>query len=211
MILLIDNYDSFSYNLYQYIGSMYPEIRVIRNDTLTLKEIRQMKPEAIVLSPGPGRPENAGICEDVVRSLGPEIPILGICLGHQAICQVFGARITYAKELMHGKTSQVMLGDSPIFEDISSPAQVARYHSLAADPGDFPQVLKVTAQTEDGEIMAASHREYPIYGLQFHPESVMTPEGKHMLKNFLRTAGIAVPEDNCEYPFGDTFMAMRPE
>ena len=147
MILLIDNYDSFSYNLYQYIGSIYPEIRVVRNDALTLKEIRQMKPEAIVLSPGPGRPENAGICEDVVRSLGPEIPILGICLGHQAICQVFGARITYAKELMHGKTSQVLLGDSPIFEGISSPAQVARYHSLAADPGDFPQVLKVTAQT----------------------------------------------------------------
>ena len=211
MILLIDNYDSFSYNLYQYIGSIYPHIRVVRNDALTLKEIRLMKPEAIVLSPGPGRPENAGICEDVVRSLGPEIPILGICLGHQAICQVFGARITYAKELMHGKTSQVMLGDSPIFEDISSPAQVARYHSLAADPGDFPQVLKVTAQTEDGEIMAASHREYPVYGLQFHPESVMTPEGKHMLKNFLRTAGIAVPADNCECPFGDTFMAMRPE
>ena len=211
MILLIDNYDSFSYNLYQYIGSIYPRIRVVRNDALTLKEIRQMKPEAIVLSPGPGRPENAGICEDVVRSLGPEIPILGICLGHQAICQVFGARITYAKELMHGKTSQVMLGDSPIFEGISSPAQVARYHSLAADPGDFPQVLKVTAQTEDGEIMAASHREYPVYGLQFHPESVMTPEGKHMLKNFLRTAGIAVPADNCECPFGDTFMAMRPE
>lgn len=198
MILLIDNYDSFSYNLYQYIGSIYPEIRVVRNDALTLKEIRQMKPEAIVLSPGPGRPENAGICEEVVRSLGPEIPILGICLGHQAICQVFGARITYAKELMHGKTSQVMLGDSPIFEGISSPAKVARYHSLAADPGDFPQVLKVTAQTEDGEIMAASHREYPIYGLQFHPESVMTPEGKGMLKNFLRTAGIAVPADNCE-------------
>ena len=198
MILLIDNYDSFSYNLYQYIGSIYPEIRVVRNDALTLKEIRQMKPEAIVLSPGPGRPENAGICEEVVRSLGPEIPILGICLGHQAICQVFGARITYAKELMHGKTSQVMLGDSPIFEGISSPAKVARYHSLAADPRDFPQVLKVTARTEDGEIMAASHREYPIYGLQFHPESVMTPEGKGMLKNFLRTAGIAVPADNCE-------------
>ena len=198
MILLIDNYDSFSYNLYQYIGSIYPRIRVVRNDALTLKEIRQMKPEAIVLSPGPGRPENAGICEDVVRSLGPEIPILGICLGHQAICQVFGARITYAKELMHGKTSQVLLGDSPIFEGISSPAKVARYHSLAADPRDFPQVLKVTARTEDGEIMAASHREYPIYGLQFHPESVMTPEGKGMLKNFLRTAGIAVPADNCE-------------
>ena len=198
MILLIDNYDSFSYNLYQYIGSIYPEIRVVRNDALTLKEIRQMKPEAIVLSPGPGRPENAGICEEVVRSLGPEIPILGICLGHQAICQVFGARITYAKELMHGKTSQVLLGDSPIFEGISSPAKVARYHSLAADPRDFPQVLKVTARTEDGEIMAASHRAYPIYGLQFHPESAMTPAGKGMLKNFLRTAGIAVPADNCE-------------
>lgn len=193
MILLIDNYDSFSYNLYQYIGSIYPHIQVVRNDQFTLEEIRQMNPEAIVLSPGPGRPEQAGICEEVIRQLGAQIPILGICLGHQAICQVYGAVITYASQLMHGKTSRIFLGDSPIFHGISSPAQVARYHSLAAAKENFPEELKITAWTEDGEIMAVSHRKYPVFGLQFHPESVMTPDGIKMLKNFLYMAGILPP------------------
>lgn len=187
MILLIDNYDSFSYNLYQYIGSIYPRIRVVRNDALTLKEIRQMKPEAIVLSPGPGRPENAGICEEVVRSLGPEIPILGICLGHQAICQVFGARITYAKELMHGKQSIVLFDtDCPLFHGCPEEAPVARYHSLAVEPETLPPCLKAVASTRDGEVMAVCHRDYPIYGVQFHPESIMTPDGRQMLINFIQ-------------------------
>ncbi len=193
MILLIDNYDSFSYNLYQYIGSIYPHIRVVRNDACTVEEIREMNPRAIVLSPGPGRPEQAGICEEVIAGLGDRIPILGICLGHQAICQVYGARITYAKRLMHGKPSRILLGDSPLFEGITSPAPVARYHSLAASGENFPPDLKVTARTEDGEIMAVNHRKYPVYGLQFHPESVLTPDGRKMLENFLRkVCGIPV-------------------
>lgn len=186
MILLIDNYDSFSYNLYQLVGSIRPDIRVIRNDALTVEEIRQMKPEAIILSPGPGRPEEAGVCEEVVTGLGDTIPILGVCLGHQAICQALGATVTYARELMHGKQSVALFdGDCPLFRGCPEGAPVARYHSLAVAEETLPPCLKVTARTETGEVMAVAHEKYPIYGVQFHPESIMTPDGKRMLENFL--------------------------
>jgi anthranilate synthase component 2 len=185
MILLIDNYDSFSYNLYQYIGEMTEDIKVIRNDEMTVDEIRELKPERIILSPGPGRPEDAGVIIDVVKELGKEIPILGVCLGHQAICAAFGAEIIHAKRLMHGKQSRVELdNDCLLFKGLPRETEVARYHSLAADTGTMPDSLKVTAKTDDGEIMAVMHKEYPIYGVQFHPESIMTPEGKRMLRNF---------------------------
>ena len=187
MILLIDNYDSFSYNLYQLIGEINPDIRVIRNDEMTIPEIRALKPDHIILSPGPGRPEDAGIIVDAVTQLGCDIPLLGVCLGHQAICMALGATVTYAKELMHGKQSIAKLDTTcPLFEGCPEEAPIARYHSLAADPDTIPGVLKVTARTEDGEVMAVAHREYPIYGVQFHPESILTPDGRQMLRNFLR-------------------------
>ena len=186
MILLIDNYDSFSYNLYQYLGEVEPDIKVVRNDELSVDQIRKMKPECIIISPGPGRPEDAGNIIEVAAKLGTEIPILGVCLGHQAICAAFGAKITYAKRLMHGKQSDVKLDtDCRLFRGLTETVPVARYHSLAADETTLPEVLKVTARTADGEVMAVQHREYPIYGVQFHPESIMTPDGKQMLRNFI--------------------------
>lgn len=186
MILLIDNYDSFSYNLYQLIGEIEPDIKVIRNDEMTIEEIRALKPACIILSPGPGRPEDAGIIVEAAKTLGKEIPLLGVCLGHQAICSAFGAAVTYAKELMHGKQSDVTFRtDCPLFKNCPETAPVARYHSLAADADTIPEELQVTATTEDGEIMAVQHRQYPIFGVQFHPESIMTPDGKTMLKNFI--------------------------
>ena len=190
MILLIDNYDSFSYNLYQLIGSIDPDIRVIRNDEMTIEEIRMLKPDRILLSPGPGRPEDAGILMEAVAELGPEIPMLGVCLGHQAICAAFGAHITYARTLMHGKQSKVRFDKtSPLFQRCPKTALVARYHSLAADPDTLPSCLNITVETEDGEIMAVQHAEHPIYGVQFHPESIMTPDGKTMLENFIKSTG----------------------
>ena len=185
MILLIDNYDSFSYNLYQLIGEIRPDLKVIRNDEKTIEEIRKLKPDAIVLSPGPGRPEDAGICIPVVKELGAEIPILGVCLGHQSICAAYGGEITYAKELMHGKTSKLVVEkENKLFQGIDQPIQIGRYHSLAAKEETLPKELQVTARTADGEIMAVEHRTNPVYGLQFHPESILTPEGKKMLENF---------------------------
>lgn len=187
MILLIDNYDSFSYNLYQLIGELDTNIKVVRNDSLTVEEIRELKPERIILSPGPGRPEDAGITMEAAKVLGREIPVLGVCLGHQAICAAFGGTITYAKRLMHGKQSRITLDRScPVFEDCPERVLAARYHSLAAEPDSLPKELKVTAKTDEGEIMAVMHREYPIYGLQFHPESIMTPQGKTMLRSFMK-------------------------
>lgn len=187
MILLIDNYDSFSYNLYQLIGELDPDIRVIRNDELTVKEIRDLMPDRIVISPGPGRPEDAGVSIDVVLALGTQIPTLGVCLGHQAICEAYGAKVTYARTLMHGKQSDVTFDlDSPLFAGCPHVAPVARYHSLAADPATIPAELRVTGVADDGEIMAVQHTEYPIYGVQFHPESIMTPNGKQMLMNFVK-------------------------
>ena len=187
MILLIDNYDSFSYNLYQLIGQIDPDIQVIRNDERTVAEIREQNPQRIILSPGHGRPENAGVIVDVVKNLCQTIPILGVCLGHQAICEAFGGTITYAKELMHGKQSQVRLDrNCPLFQGCPEMVPVARYHSLAADVGTMPDCLKVTALTQDGEVMAVQHKEYPTFGVQFHPESIMTPDGKRMLRNFIK-------------------------
>ena len=187
MILLIDNYDSFSYNLYQLIGEISPDIKVIRNDEMTVEEIRKLSPDRIILSPGPGRPENGGVIVEAARTLGKEIPILGVCLGHQAICAAFGATVTYAKELMHGKQSEVTFDrECPLFKGCPEKSPVARYHSLAADTATIPEELKVTAVTRDGEVMAVQHREYPIYGVQFHPESILTPEGQRMLENFIK-------------------------
>ena len=187
MILLIDNYDSFSYNLYQLIGEIEPAIRVIRNDEMTVDEIRNLNPDHIILSPGPGRPEDAGILVEAAKVLGKEIPILGVCLGHQAICAAFGATVTYAKALMYGKQSNVRFDtDCPLFRGIPEVAPVARYHSLAADAETIPEELKIIARTADGEVMAVQHRDYPIYGVQFHPESIMTPDGKQMLQNFIQ-------------------------
>lgn len=186
MILLIDNYDSFSYNLYQLVGAISPDIKVIRNDELTVPQIEELNPSHIILSPGPGRPEDAGVTAEVAASVSKRIPTLGVCLGHQAICLAYGATVTYAKRLMHGKQSMVRFDLScPIFKDCPEDAPVARYHSLAASPETIPGCLKVTAVTDEGEIMAVQHRDYPIFGVQFHPESIMTPDGKTMLKNFI--------------------------
>ena len=187
MVLLIDNYDSFSYNLYQLVGEIEPDIRVIRNDEMTVEQIRELHPDRIILSPGPGRPEQAGVIVEAARELGKDIPLLGVCLGHQAICAAFGAVITYAKELMHGKQSMAEFDRScPLFAACPPKAPVARYHSLAADKKTMPACLRITAMTEDGEIMAVQHEAYPIYGLQFHPESIMTPNGKDMLYQFIK-------------------------
>lgn len=186
MILLIDNYDSFSYNLYQLVGEINPDIKVIRNDQMTVEEIKQLNPTHIILSPGPGKPKDAGICEEVVEKLAGAIPILGVCLGHQAICEVFGATVTYASRLMHGKQSDTTIDtSSPLFKGLDTEIKVARYHSLSAKKETIPVQLKVTATAEDGEIMAVEHKEYPVYGLQFHPESILTPEGKKILENFM--------------------------
>ncbi len=186
MILLIDNYDSFSYNLYQLIGSIEPDIRVIRNDEMTVEEVEALNPKGIILSPGPGRPEDAGICIDVAKQLGPKIPILGVCLGHQSICKAYGAQVSYAKELMHGKQSLADVDTAAtIFKGCKERTLIGRYHSLAAVEETMPKCLKVIARTDDGEIMAVRHTDYETYGVQFHPESILTPEGKTMLQNWI--------------------------
>lgn len=188
MILLIDNYDSFSYNVYQLIGSVNPDIKVIRNDEYRICDIEKMAPSHIIISPGPGRPIDAGICEDVIAHFAGKIPILGICLGHQAICETFGATITYAKELMHGKQSEVTLDAScKLFKNMPEKITVARYHSLAVDGATLPQNLKAVATTADGEVMAVKHTDYEIYGLQFHPESILTPQGRSIIEGFIHT------------------------
>lgn len=186
MILLIDNYDSFSYNLYQLIGEIEQDVKVIRNDEMTVEEIRKMQPDKIILSPGPGRPEDAGVIIEVARTVSKDIPTLGVCLGHQAICAAYGGKVTYAKKLMHGKQSEMLIKNKcPVFEGIPDKVPVARYHSLAADEQSMPDCLEVVAVTADDEVMAVRHREYPIFGVQFHPESIMTPHGRQMIKNFI--------------------------
>ena len=186
MILLIDNYDSFSYNLYQLVGSINPDVRVVRNDQVTVENIREKAPTHLILSPGPGRPAEAGVCEETIRELAEELPILGVCLGHQAICEAFGGVVSYAKKLMHGKPSQVTLDRTcPLFQGLPETITAARYHSLAAVEDTLPECLSVTARTQDGEVMAVQYRGYPVYGLQFHPESILTPGGEQILKNFL--------------------------
>lgn len=185
MILLIDNYDSFTYNLYQYMGIFTEDIKVVRNDKITIEEIKEMKPERIVLSPGPKSPKEAGICMDVVKVFLKTTPILGICLGHQCIGEALGGTVGYAKKLYHGKQSVITHNGEGIFQGIDSPVKIARYHSLAVQEKDLPGCLKVLARTEDGEIMAMRHKEYPVAGLQFHPESIYTEHGKRMIDNFV--------------------------
>lgn len=196
MILLIDNYDSFSYNLVQMLGRIRPDIRVVRNDAVTIDDIRAMRPDHLVLSPGPGYPAKAGILEQAVRELAGELPILGVCLGHQGICEAFGGRIIRAENLMHGKQSLIQRmdvgsrnGECPLFHGLPRQFAAARYHSLVAEPSSLPEELEAVAEDAEGrEIMAVRHRKYPVYGLQFHPESIMTPEGSKILENFLEIA-----------------------
>lgn len=187
MILLIDNYDSFSYNLVQMVGSIRPEIRVVRNDKISVDEIRKMAPSHLILSPGPGYPKDAGILEEAVRELKGEMPILGVCLGHQGICEAFGSRVVHAKRLMHGKQSRIEVQEGhPLFKGLPPTMTAARYHSLAVDKDSLPDSLQVIARDcEEGEVMAVGHRDYPVYGLQFHPESILTPKGKQILLNFI--------------------------
>ncbi|PMB17812.1 anthranilate synthase component II [Fischerella thermalis] len=192
MLIVIDNYDSFTYNLVQYLGELaveFPvaaEIKVFRNDKITLDEVKALKPDGVVISPGPGRPDDAGISLDLIEKLGPELPILGVCLGHQSIGQVFGGRIVSAPELMHGKTSQVSHAGIGVFQGLENPITATRYHSLVIDRDTCPDVLEITAWVEDGTIMGVRHRNYPhIEGVQFHPESVLTSSGKQLLRNFL--------------------------
>lgn len=184
MILLIDNYDSFSYNLYQLIGQIDDDINVFRNDKITLDEISRLNPSMIVLSPCPGRPEDAGLCIDIVKEFYDKIPILGVCLGHQSICMAFGGVISYASELMHGKSSIISLSDDLIFEGLNKEITVGRYHSLSLKDKTLPKELKVIARSDDGEIMAVKHEKFNVYGLQFHPESILTPDGLSILTNF---------------------------
>ena len=184
--LLIDNYDSFSYNLYQILGSSDPNISVVRNDAVTADDILGMGVDRIVISPGPGHPENAGNCVDIVRRGAGKIPILGVCLGHQAICTAYGATVTYAGRLMHGKASECDVDvTSELFRDTGPRITVGRYHSLAVDPATLPADLRITALTDEGEVMAAEDRRRRVFGLQFHPESVLTPEGAGILRNFM--------------------------
>ena len=186
MILLIDNYDSFSYNLVQLVGTIAPDIRVIRNDEMTVEQIEQLAPTHIIVSPGPGRPSKAGVCEEVIKYFNGKVPILGVCLGHQAICEAFGGEVSYAKELMHGKKKLMYkTGESQLFKGLPDTFAAARYHSLAALKDTLPAELKVTAESEDGEVMAVEHTKYPVFGVQFHPESVMTPDGRVMIENFM--------------------------
>ena len=199
MIIVIDNYDSFTYNLVQYLGelgaefSVADEIQVYRNDQISLEEIRQLQPAGLVVSPGPGRPEDAGISLDLIQQLGPTLPILGVCLGHQSIGQVFGGQIVSAPELMHGKTSQVSHTGVGIFQGIENPLTATRYHSLVIDRQTCPDVFEITAWVEDGTIMGVRHRNYPhVQGVQFHPESVLTTSGKQLLRNFLEQLPSAV-------------------
>ena len=192
MILLIDNYDSFSYNLYQLVGSLGAEVEVVRNDAVTLADIARRKPSHVILSPGPGRPEDAGITPAAAREVGAlmGIPTLGVCLGHQAICAAFGAKVVHAKTLMHGKQSVAALrGESRLFAGLPDRIPVARYHSLAADPATIPDCLRVTAVADDGEIMAVEHEKHPIFGVQFHPESILTPDGRRIMENFIGGKG----------------------
>ena len=186
MILLIDNYDSFTYNLYQYIGELYRDIQVVRNDEITIEQIEALHPQALILSPGPGYPKDAGITMEAIRHFNGKIPMLGVCLGHQSICEAFGGTIVRASHLMHGKASQMVLDMTcPIFAGLPKTVSCGRYHSLIAQESDFPACLKVTARDENGQIMALEHRETQTYGVQFHPESLLTGDGKRMLANFL--------------------------
>lgn len=192
MILVIDNYDSFTYNLVQYLGSLGAEVDVVRNDQTTVEAVRVMNPSQVVISPGPGTPDDGGISLDVISELGAEIPILGVCLGHQCIGQAYGGVVSRAERLMHGKTSTVYHKHDALFTGIPSPFEATRYHSLIVEEEGLPQSLQITAFTEDGEIMAMRHREHPVVGVQFHPESILTTYGMRMLRNFMEGQFVAV-------------------
>ena len=210
MILMIDNYDSFTYNVYQYIGSLYPQIQVVRNDEITIDEIRNLQNlEALVISPGPGYPDSAGISKEAIKTFGKEIPVLGICLGHQAIGEVYGGKVVPAKELMHGKMSEITINNkNPLFEGLEDKIYAARYHSLIIDDETFPEDLKVIGRDEKGQIMAVCHKEYPVYGIQFHPESILTEMGMRILENFLTNiAGIRLGDSKKE----ETMSAVNQE
>jgi len=197
MVLLIDNYDSFSYNLYQYIGVINPDIKVVRNDELTVLEIEKLNPTHIVISPGPGRPADAGICEDVIFFFKGKVPILGVCLGHQAICEVFGGVITYAKTLMHGKKSTIHIANgNPIFRGMPPIIEGGRYHSLCVDRQTLPDNIFVIAEDDQGEVMGVKHKDYDIFGVQFHPESILTQNGIKIISNFLKIGEKTFCNDN---------------
>lgn len=185
-ILMIDNFDSFTYNLVQYLGEMNTEVEVYRNNAISLPEIQEINPDGIVISPGPGRPENAGICLSLIREYAGIFPILGVCLGHQAIAQAFGGTIIEAEELMHGKTSDIFHEEEELYNDLPNPFRAARYHSLIVDKSSLPNCLKINAKTESGSIMGITHQEWPLWGVQFHPESFLTSYGKQLLTNFIQ-------------------------
>ena len=185
MILVIDNYDSFTYNLVQYLGELGANLKVYRNDKITTEEIHKLRPRKILISPGPGAPRDAGISENVIKEFGKTTPILGVCLGHQAIGEVFGGKIVGASRLMHGKTSQIFHNGKGIFKGVKNPFDATRYHSLLVERKTFPKILNITAETKAKEVMGLEHKNYPVYGVQFHPESILTLEGKKILKNFL--------------------------
>jgi anthranilate synthase/aminodeoxychorismate synthase-like glutamine amidotransferase len=185
-LLVIDNYDSFTYNLVQLFGEMDVDLTVKRNNEISIDEIEKLKPDRICISPGPGRPENAGVSSDLIRELGPKLPILGVCLGHQCIAKVFGGEVVRAERLMHGKTSKIHHQSRGVFKDLPEPLEATRYHSLIVRRESLPDSLVITAETDDGEIMGLQHRQFPIHGVQFHPESILTTEGRKLLANFLR-------------------------
>ncbi|MBL7158547.1 MAG: aminodeoxychorismate/anthranilate synthase component II [Candidatus Omnitrophica bacterium] len=190
MILIIDNYDSFTYNLVQYLGELGADLKVFRNDKITLKKIKSLKPAKIIISPGPGMPKNAGISNMLVREFSGKIPILGVCLGHQCIGEVFGGKIVQAARIMHGKTSLIYHNKKEIFKAVKNPFEATRYHSLIIEKKTFPPCLSVTAETKEKEIMGVKHKKHPTWGVQFHPESILTGEGKRILDNFLRIASV---------------------
>lgn len=186
MILMVDNYDSFTYNLVQYLGALGADIKVYRNDKITIEKIKWLRPKRIVISPGPGRPEGAGISCEVIKEFAGKIPILGVCLGHQCLGYVYGGRIVGAKKLMHGKTSMIYHNKKDIFRSIPNPFEATRYHSLIVERKSLPDCLEITAWTKDKEIMGLKHKDYPLWGVQFHPESILTRAGKNILANFLK-------------------------
>ncbi|HIM63296.1 MAG: anthranilate/aminodeoxychorismate synthase component II [Chloroflexi bacterium] len=191
MLLMIDNYDSFTYNLYQYLCELGAEVEVVRNDKISLEEIEDMSPEGIIISPGPSTPLEAGISNDVIRQFGPKTPTLGVCLGHQCIGYVYGAKVDQAGEIRHGKTSMVSHNGAGVLAGLPNPFEAIRYHSLVVFPETLPDTLEVTAQTDNGLVMGLRHKEYPVEGVQFHPESILTPDGKHLLQNFLDSVSAA--------------------
>ena len=185
MILVLDNYDSFTYNLVQYFGELGADLHVVRNDQITVADIEKLAPERIIVSPGPCTPSEAGISSDVIKTFGPRLPVLGVCLGHQCIGEVYGGDVVRADRLMHGKTSPILHTGKGVFQDLPSPFEATRYHSLIVKRETLPDVLEITAETAEGEIMGLQHKTLPVHGVQFHPESILTTEGKHLLKNFL--------------------------